>query len=466
MGKRVFLAFDIGASNGRAIAGTLTENGKLCQEEVYRFSNGFLRMNGRLCWDYVHIYQELLEALRECRRRELELACIGIDAWSQDYALLNGNGLVIGLPRCYREQELDRHADDIDSLLGDPREFFLHCGQVKNRISSLRQLYYDRTCQPELVESARGFLFIPYLFVYLLTGQMAYDSTLPAIGELGDAKTRELSKKTAEFLGIEGKVPSCFRSGTILGHTNYTVQEETGYERIPVACIDGHDTSSACLAIGEEKNFLYVSSGTWSMYGAVVDGMRLNEEIYKAGLCNSPMGDGRIALMGGTAGMFVIQQCMRQWKARGRDVSYQQLTDYALAHKTDKYFSFGDISDAAADMETEVVLAIRQAGFEAPKTPFELYEIFANSLARLTVEELLETEKGIEEKFDQIYLVGGGSQAKAVNQRIEEGIGKKVRAGLTEAASAGNLLAQMVAVGELKDFAEAHTVSRNTFFAS
>ena len=112
MGRRVFLAFDIGASNGRAIAGSLTEDGKLCQEEIYRFSNGFLRMNGRLYWDYVHVYQELLEALRECRCRGLELACIGIDAWSQDYAFLNENGLVIGLPRCYREPELDRHGDD------------------------------------------------------------------------------------------------------------------------------------------------------------------------------------------------------------------------------------------------------------------------------------------------------------------------------------------------------------------
>ena len=465
MGRRVFLAFDIGASNGRAIAGSLTEDGKLCQEEIYRFSNGFLRMNGRLYWDYVHVYQELLEALRECRCRGLELACIGIDAWSQDYAFLNENGLVIGLPRCYREPELDRHADDIDSVLGDPREFFLHCGQVKHRISSLRQLYYDCTYQPELVKNARGFLFIPYLFVYLLTGKMAYDDTLPAIGELGDTKIRGLSKKTAEFLGIETKVPIHFQSGTILGHTNDTVREETGYERIPVACIDSHDTSSAVLAIGEEKNFLYVSSGTWSMYGAVVDGMRLDEEIYKAGLCNSPMGDGRIALMGGTAGMFVIQQCMRQWKAQGRRISYQQLTDYALAHKTDKYFSFADISDSAVDMETEVLRAIRCAGLECPKDPFELYEVFANSLARLTVKELTETEKAIEEDFDRIYLVGGGSRAEAVNQRIEDGSGKEVCSGLTEAAAAGNLLAQMIAVGELKDFAEARIVSRNSFFA-
>lgn len=464
MGKRVFLAFDIGASNGRAIAGYLTEDGKLCQEEIYRFSNGFLRMNGGLYWDYVHIYRELLEALRECGRRGLELACIGIDAWSQDYAFLNGEGQVIGLPRCYREPKLERHGSDIDPLLGDPREFFRHCGQVKNRISSLRQLYYDCTQQPELVLEAKKFLFIPYLFIYLLTGQMAYDGTLPAIGELGDTKTRGLSQKTAEHLGVEEMVPPRFQAGTILGYTNHTVLEETGYEGIPVSCVDSHDTSSAVLAVGEEKNFLYVSSGTWSMCGAVVKEMHLNEEAYRAGLCNSPMGDGRIALMTGMAGMFVIQQCMRQWKAQGKSISYEQLTDYALVHKTDKYFSFQDISDAAVDMEAEVVKATRRCGFEAPEDPFELYEVFANSLARLTAEELAETEEAVKENFDQIYLVGGGSRAEAVNQRIGERSGKKVCTGLIEAAAAGNLLAQMIATGELKDFSEAGRISRNTFF--
>ena len=464
MSRRVFLAFDIGASNGRAVIGGLKEDGTLFQEEIYRFSNGFLRMSGGLYWDYVHIYRELLKALRKCRRRELEVACIGIDAWSQDYALLNKRGQVVGLPRCYREPKLELHADDIDGVLGDPKEFFRQCGQVKYRISSLRQLYYDCTRQPEVIESASRLLFIPYLFVYLLTGQAAYDGTLPAIGELGDTRTWGFRKETAELLGVPGFIPTLFESGTILGHTNRTILEETGYDKIPVACIDSHDTGSAVLAIGGEKSFLYVSSGTWSMYGAVVNEMRLNDRVYDARLCNSPMGDGRIALMAGTAGMFVIQQCMRKWKALGREITYQQLTDYARVHRTDSYFSFTDVSDATVDMETEVIRAVEKAGFEPPQDPFALYEVFANSLARLTVKELTEAEAAVGEHFDRIYLVGGGARAQAVNERIEEGSGKRVCTGLDEAAVAGNLLAQMVAAGELRDFKEARLVSRRTFF--
>lgn len=463
MANRVFLALDIGASNGRAIAGALDDSGRLRFQEVYRFPNGFVRLNGGLYWDYAAIYRELLAALRECRRRDLELACIGIDAWSEDYALLDSAGQVLGLPRCYRDPVIGQYADGVDALLGDPQAFYRASGQVKNRISSLRQLYCDCTRQPKRMEAADQFLFIPYLFAYLFTGQAAYDATLPAIGELGDAGRRSMRVETLSRLGIAHLAPPQFQSGTLLGRTNRTVLEETGYDAVPVACIDAHDTSSAVLAIGSDEEFLYVSSGTWSMYGAVTDGMRLDGKAYAAKLCNSPLGDGRVSLMAGTAGMFCIQQCMRAWQAEGRRLTYPELTRYALTHRTDAYFSFDDIPDDAADMPAAVARAAERAGFRPPEDPFALYEMFANSLARLTVQDLLRTEDAVGRRFDRVYLVGGGSQAGAVNRRISEGSGKRVFTGMQEAAVTGNLLAQMVATGELRDFAEARAVSRRTF---
>lgn len=463
MQEQVYLAIDIGASNGRAVIGALRADGTLQTEEIYRFTNGFLRMGGGLHWDYVHIYKEILNALRACRRRGLSLACIGIDAWSEDYALLDGHGNVLGLPRCYRDPLIGLHADGADALLGDPRAFYRHSGQVKNRISTLRQLYGDHLTQPDRLERAAQFLFIPYLFVYLLTGQTAYDATLPAIGELGDAHTRAMRAATMDLLGLGRLTPPQFRSGTILGATNRAVLEETGYDAVPVACVDGHDTSSAVLAIGSDTDFLYVSSGTWSMYGATVDTMQLGDKAYDAGLCNSPLGDGRVCLMAGTAGMYVIQQCMRRWQAEGLSVTYGQLTDYALAHRTEAYFSFDDIPDAAVDMPDAVAQAVARAGFQPPGDPFALYEIFANSLARLTAADLLRVEQALDRHFPLLHLVGGGSQAAAVNQRLAEATGKQLRTGMTEAAVAGNLLAQMVATGEVADFAQARAVSRRTF---
>lgn len=462
MKRRVFLALDLGASSGRAVAGWLTGDGAIHTEEIHRFSNSFLQADGHLCWDYTRIYREILAALRLCRRRGLDLACIGIDAWAQDYAWIDSKGRVLGLPRCYREPVIGRHADEIDALLGEARTFYRRCGQRKTRFSTLRQLYYDRTYQPQLVDRAAYFLFIPYLFVYLLTGQAAYDATLPAIGEMGDVRKGGISPETAACLGVAHLVPPQFRCGEIIGRTNRSVLEETGYDAVPVACIDAHDTSSAVLAAGGSAEFLFVSSGTWSMCGAAGRDLALNDRTYDARLCGSPMGDGRTALMTGTAGMFVIQQCMRRWQMDGHAPTYQDLTAYAMTHCTGAWFSFDNVPDTAADMPSAVGQAMERAGFPPPENPFQLYEAFATALARLTAADLRRAEQAAGRRFDRIYVVGGGAQAKAVNQRIAEYSGKQVCAGMTEAASAGNLLAQMVADGALRDFSQAHMVRQRT----
>lgn len=463
MKTRAFLALDLGASNGRAVLGTVSDHGKLQLEEIYRFSNGYSRINGGLYWDYVYIYNQILAALQMCRRRGIELSCIGIDAWSEDYALLDRYGHILSLPRCYRDPIINQCSEELDAQLGDPYEFYRCCGQVKNQISTLRQLYYDCTRQPELIASASKFLFIPYLFVYMLTGQIAYDATLPAIGELGDTETRGIRAETVGLLGISDLVPPRFQSGTILGYTNHSVLEATGYANVPVACIDAHDTSSAVLAISNEEDFMYVSSGTWSMYGAAVDEMHLDARAFEANLCNSPMGDGRISLMAGTAGMFVIQQCMRQWRTEGNGITYDQLTDYALKHHTDACFCFSDIPNDAHNMPDAVRNAVEKAGFQPPEDPYSLYEIFCNALAQITVTDLSKMEHAIGRRFDEIYVVGGGSQAQAVNQRLAQKSGKRICTGMTEAAVVGNILAQMVATGMVHDFAEARAVVRQSF---
>lgn len=463
MKQRVYLAIDIGASNGRAIAGYLTPGGTLQMQEIYRFSNGFVRTAGGLCWDHNHIYREILQALRECRRLELDLACIGIDAWSQDYAWVDDQGQILAPPRCYRDPILDLHADDVDPLLGDAQAFWRVCGQRKSRISTMRQLYYDCTHQPALVERARYFLFIPYLFVYFLTGQAAYDTSLPAIGEMADVSSGEIRRETAALLGMEEKIPPCYPLGRIIGRTNATVRAETGYDAIPVACVNAHDTNSAVLAIGSGEDYLFLSSGTWSMYGAVVERPMLEEAVYDAGLCNSPLGDGRTALMGGTAGMYVIQQCMGRWNGAGETVSYAELTEYALRRHSDAWFRFEDIPDTAEDMPAAVARAVEQAGFRPPENPFALYEIFANSLARLSAEDLLRTERAVGRRFPRVYLVGGGAKAAAVNERIAAASGKQICTGITEAAVAGNLLAQLLAMGELDGFSQLREVSRRSF---
>lgn len=463
MKNYAMLALDIGASNGRCILGYYNPQGKLINmQEIHRFANGFIHINNGLYWDYMLIYRELLNALRKCKGLGIKLDSIGIDAWSEDYVLIGADGGVLGLPRYYRDPDTMAHADDFDDCV-DPWEFFLHAGRSKNTISTLRQLYYDRSFRSETLDSARLILFIPYLLVYLLTGKPAYDVTLPAIGEMGDMSTYGMSMSSAKLLGIADKIPPCFSRGSIIGYTNSSVMEETGYNAIPVACTDAHDTSSAVSAIPDENDFLYISSGTWSMCGATMKEPLLSKAVFNSNFCNSPQGDGRISLMGGSSGMFIIQQCMKYWKNEGLNITYEELTAYALTHNTEAVFSFEVINNALPNMPEMVRNAVMKAGFAPPQTPFELYEVFANSLAKHTLEVLNNVERIMGKAFDNIYIVGGGSKAEAVNRRIAGKCNKNVYTGITEAAALGNLLSQMITLDIIKDQHEAADIVRNSF---
>ncbi len=455
------LALDIGASNGRGIVGRYS-GGILTLEEIYRFSNNYTRLQGGLYWDHMHLYRELLNCLRACKEKGYTPDCIGIDAWSQDYALVNAEGRVIGQPRCYHDPDVAADADSVDAILPQDTLYF-HNGQAKISISTLRQLYYDTRHSRESLAQAKWMLFIPYLLSYLLCGEAGYDLTLPPIGEVMDINTRRFSKPIADLLGVADKIPPYRECGSILGYTGSSVYEETGYRALPVACVGGHDTSCAVGAIPQPKDFLFVSSGTWSMYGAVVQQPVLTAQAQRYRLCNSPLSGGRLSLLSGTVGMFVIQQCMLAWRRAGTPFTYADLTEYALTHTSSSKFSFDDIDMSSAEMPSEVARALQKAGFPAPSTPQELYVAFANSLAMRTAEDLTNAERITGKSFPEIYLVGGGSQAAAVNKRIAQYSGKAVVTGLTEAAAAGNALSQLVAVGAVKDYEEAMEVAGRSF---
>ena len=176
----------------------------------------------------------------------------------------------------------------------------------------------------------------------------------------------------------------------------------------------------------------------------------------------TPMGDGRTCIQCGAAGMYYINLCMDYWRKQGLDVSYEKMTAYSMEHDSDVWFDFEDLPSAPVNMPAEICKAIEKQGFPAPEPPEDLYVAFANSLARSTADLLLKLEKALDKEFGHIYVMSGGSKASGVNARIAKLTGKKLYTGLVEAASIGNLLFQLVAIG-LISREEAAEVSRNSF---
>ena len=464
MTEHIVLALDIGASNGRGMLGRYDpENGVLQMEEVHRFPNHYIRMRGGIYWDYLSIYNGILECLKICQNRNIPLECIAIDTWAQDYAYIGHNGEVLGLPRSYRDSGYVQHSHDLErDMCMDPKRFYQRTGGTFVAISTVRQLYYDRRYRTELFGNAKYWVNMPYLFIYLLSDIAGYDVSIPALGELLDIQTMDISTETSLAVGIDKMTPPRFHCGNILGYTNKTVLEVTGYDRIPIACIDSHDTSSAVDAIPDSGDFLWISSGTYNMFGAVIPEPVINDTLFEMECRNTPLGDGRVCMMCGAAGMYYIQQCMKYWASHGINVTYSQLTEYALTHETDAWFDFNDLPSTPINMPAEISAAVEKQGFAPPNTPFELYTIFANSLARTTSALLLKLEEGLDRHFEHVYVMGGGSKADAVNSRIAHLTGKKLYTGLVEAASVGNILNQLVAIGAISRQQMAD-VSRNSF---
>jgi rhamnulokinase len=444
------LAFDIGAGNGRGIVGRYSrEKGFESMQEIYRFENGYVRINGSLYWDYLRIYRGMLDAISKCKQAGIHLDAIGVDAWAQDFAYISQGGEVLGLPRSYRDPvNQERGKNFIHDMFLEDIDIAHRSGTGNGAILTLNQLYNDRVHRKDLFTNAKYFLFMPYLMIYLLSGEACFDITMPSIGGLCDARTMDVSLNTLNLLGVADKLPRRCRRGEIIGYTCKSVCEETMTEPIPIICTDAHDTSSAASSIPDGGEFLWVSSGTFNMYGAVLKDAPRLERLWEMGFSDTLLGDGRACVMGGGgAGMYHIQQCMKLWKHQGLSISYPMLTEYAISHFTDKRFDFKQISDTALDMFADINASIEGAGFAPAQTPFELYEVFCNSLAAMNAFRLRQLELEMNRYFDRVYIIGGGSQADGINIRMAKLMNRPILVGLPEASAIGNMLAQFEGLG-------------------
>jgi rhamnulokinase len=457
------LSIDIGASNGRGTVGYI-ENNKLITKEVYRFLNNPIRIQNGIYWDYIYLYKETLNCIKQCRKLDYNIVCIGIDTWGQDYALVNADGRVIGSPRSYLDPVLPASCNEFDKVV-PVDEVRKITGRTKASISTLRQIYYDHKCNSESLKQSQSILYISHLLNYMLTGEICCDATLLAAGELLDISTIQPSYKLLNALGVTGKMPPLISIGDLLGYTNNTVNEETGYNNIPVACVGGHDTSCAVFAIPEKEDFLYLSSGTWSMYGIVTSNLeKLSTTTYDGAYCIAPHGDGRYALQAGTEGMLIIQQCMKQWKNEGINISYEELTKYALSQKTELHFNIQSIDSSTIDMCKEISVALGENGFTMPNNPFDIYVAFSNSVAKKVSDDIINLENKYGASFDKLYIVGGGSQATSIINHIQTLTRKQVVGGLIEAASVGNMLNQFMAINMIQNQDKIKELVAKTFY--
>jgi rhamnulokinase len=464
MANPTFLAFDLGAESGRAVVGTLADN-LLSLDEIHRFPNQPVEAARTRYWDILSLYREVLEGLSACRDRYgAEVESVGLDSWSLDFGLLGEDGALLGNPVQYRDRRTEGMVETATQAIA-PRRLFELTGMSANDIHTVFQLYSMRLNRSPILGVAKTFLMIPDLLAYFLTGEKSCERTNAVHTQLYDAHTREWCPEVFAALDLPlGMMPPLIDPGTVLGPLSESVQAQTGMGPIELIAPCTHDTGSAVAAVpaqGEGDAFL--SSGTWSIVGALTPGPITIPEAFEARIQNElTMGN---FMCRNHMGLWLLQECRRSWQRGGRHHSYEDLESRAENAPAGGPVVLPDDPGflAPPDMPTAIRDFCRATGQTPPETVDTLARCILDSLAlcyRHTLEQFREL---LGHRFMALRIVGGGSQNLLLCQLAADATGLLTTAGPVEATVAGNVLAQARAKGYLSSVGEMREVVRASF---
>ena len=455
------LAFDLGASNGRAILGQL-DGGKLHLRELHRFENNYIEMNGVFYWDLPYLFNQLKQGLLAFRQANVgELDCFGIDTWGVDYGLLDRNGHLLGNPRAYR-YSVDADAEAVWETVGFPT-LFARTGIANNNYNTLYQLYRRKREGDVALENAETLLLLPDLLGYFLTGEKKSEYTEVTTSMLYNPTTKDWDWQTIRELGLpENIFTPIDRAGTLRGKLRPELAAELGLNQANFAAVGTHDTASAVAAIPGSGSFAFCSSGTWSLFGVETDHPILTDSVRDANFTNEGTIQGGFRPLKNIMGLWLIQECRRDWQKQGRNYSWNEIV--AEAEQAEPFRSildpdYGEFF-AGGDMVKKIQNFCRKTSQPVPETVGQIAHCIYESLAlkyRWALERLEEI-KG--ERIGQLNIVGGGIQNKLLNQMAADAIDRPVVTGPIEGAAIGNLLAQAMALGEIRTMDELRDVVR------
>jgi rhamnulokinase len=458
-----FIAFDLGATSGRAIAGTLAD-GKIAMEEISRFENGIIPVGDHFHWNILGIYNILRNSLKTCAQEGKYLPeSIGIDTWGVDFGLLAKDGSLLGEPYAYRDPHTNGMMDEYFKLV--PREKVYELTGIQfMQFNSLFQLFAMKRAGSSLLESAQDLLFLPDLLNYLFTGVKKAEFTIASTSQMLNPKTMTWATELFDAFGAPvSLMQELTLPGTIVGTLTDAIAKETGIGKIPVVAVGAHDTASAIASVpAEGENWAYLSSGTWSLMGIETRKPLIDKETEAMNFTNEGGIEGTIRFLKNITGLWLLEQFRKVWEQE--NWSYNQLVDMAKAEKA--FLCYVD-PDAPDFMNPEnMVVAISgycsRTGQKAPETAGQFVRCIFESLAlkyRHTIESL---KKVSPHPIEKLHVIGGGSKNAYLCQFTANAIGMPVIAGPAEGTAMGNLLVQAMALGHLHSLADIRKVVRNS----
>ncbi|HJA66174.1 MAG TPA: rhamnulokinase [Candidatus Mediterraneibacter cottocaccae] len=458
--EKYYLAIDIGASSGRHMLASM-KDGKIQLEEVYRFPNGMDDRNGTLCWDTERLFTEIKNGLKKCKEIGKIPVSMGIDTWGVDYVLLDKDDRILGDTVGYRDSRTNGMDDKVYEIISQSA-LYERTGIQKQIFNTIYQLMAVKETHPEYLEQAETFLMIPDYFHYLLTGVKKNEYTNATTGQLISPKTNDWDYELMEMLGYNTKMfQPVSMPGTVVGNFTEEVKNEVGFD-CTVVLPATHDTGSAVLAVPtNDDNAVYISSGTWSLMGIERKEADCSLESMKANFTNEGGYDHRFRFLKNIMGLWMIQSVKKEFT---EDLSFAQICEMASKETISSIVDCNDDCFLAPKSMIEAVQKFcRDTDQQVPETVGEIASVIYNSLAKCYGDTVEEIEDITGNKYDTIYVVGGGSNAEYLNELTAKYTGRKVSAGPSEATAIGNVIVQMLHDGVFTSLPEARTCVGESF---
>lgn len=460
------MAFDYGASSGRAMLGKFDGN-RLDLSEMHRFANEPVIVGNSLYWDILRLYHEMKQGILKCAASGYkDIASIGIDTWGVDFGLLDASGRLLGNPFHYRDINTEGMIEKAFTMIPG-REIYEKTGIAFQVFNSLYQLLSMKVNNSPLLEKSETLLFTPDLLRYFLTGEKSSEYTIASTSQMLDARTGSWAADLLDRLGIPKKIlAEIISAGTMAGKLTAVVAGELGVGRVPVVAVAEHDTGSAVVSVpATEGKYAYLSSGTWSLLGVESAVPVINDSTFHLNYTNEGGFNKTIRLLKNIMGLWIYQECKRTWDKSGVAVNFDELEESAV--RAEAFMSFIDPDDSSfyrpGNMPEKIQEYCRKTGQKIPESKPHIVRCIMESLAlkyRMAIEGL---EKIVGYSLPVLHIVGGGCKNIMLSRFTANAISRPVIAGPVEATAVGNLMVQLLALGEVKSLSEGRMLIRNSF---
>ncbi len=466
-----YLAVDIGASSGRHILAHM-EGGRIVIEEIYRFHNGMEEKGKHQVWNTEKLFSEILEGMKKCKELGKIPATMGIDTWGVDYVLLDKDDQRIGDCFAYRDGRTEGMDEEVYKIISE-KELYARTGIQKAIFNTIYQLMSTKVRKPEKLDRARSLLMMPDYFHFLLTGVRKQEYTNASTTQLLNAETGDWDHELINRLGFPDELfGELSMPGTVVGPLKRDIEAQVGFN-CEVVLPATHDTGSAVMSVPcTDDNTLYISSGTWSLMGCELEKANCSERAQRANFTNEGGYQKKYRFLKNIMGLWMIQSVKKELeegydypgKVDSDDFSFANLCDRAAKETIDSIVPANDGRFLNPDsMIKEIQKACKEAGMQVPETPWELSRVIYQSLAKCYGETIREIEEITGKHFESVNIVGGGSNARYLNELTAKETKRVVNAGPGEATAIGNIGAQMLAKGEFSDLKAFRTCVYESF---